>query len=151
MWVENDTLPAAVENLEQALGGDGEVGSRVWAARVDQALFSIQQAIRGYSAVIEATADGRIDLGSAQAPSPGLDRRAERLGNELADLLDEAAALRGLVRQVLQGSHYCAPGRRTFDGFRSRLGDLLDGLANCEHEEARIILETAATDIGAGD
>jgi len=151
MWVTQDTLTAAVENLEQTLADERTQWSRTWAARLDQALFSVQQTIRGQSAVLKSTADGDMHVGSDQAPSPALDRRIHRLRHELADLLDEAAALRSQVRRVLERTSPGAPVGRSFDGFNNRLDNLLEGLSIYEHEAALLILETANTDLGAGD
>jgi len=151
MWVTQDTLTAAVENLEQTLADHRTQGSRIWAARLDQALFSIQQTIRGQSVVLKTTADGGMNLGSEQAPSPALDRRVHRLRHDLADLLDEASALRSQVGRVLERTSPAAPAGRSFNGFSSRLDNLLEGLSHYEHEAARLIQETANTDLGAGD
>lgn len=151
MWISTGTLLSAMENLEQAIAPDPGRGPRVWAARVDQALFGVEQAIRGEGAVITAAADGNIDPGNGQTPSPGMDRRVDHLRDELADLLDEAASLRGQVRQVLEGISQNPLAPAVFTRFRSRIDDLLNGLGTYEQEETRLILETTSTDIGAGD
>jgi hypothetical protein len=151
MWVNKKTLAAAVANLERALGEDGGRAGRVWAARVDQALFGIEQALHRHDATLEPRDGAVVDVESGQAPSPGLDRRIARLHEELAGCLAEAGALRARVRKVLEGPAPDGLGPGTFDAFRRRAGALLDALGRYEREEAHVILETTTTDIGAGD
>jgi hypothetical protein len=151
MYLKKATLAEAMANLERALTAGTRNRPEVWAGQIDQALASVEQAVQRRDALVESPDEGIIDVDSGQAPSPGLDRSLDRLREDLADLLTEARMLRRRVRQILDGSTHEALGSDSFAGLRCHAAALLDNLALYEQQEAHVILETATTDIGAGD
>jgi hypothetical protein len=142
---KRETLASAVVHLEQALAGDLARRPHDWAARVEQALTGLERAVRRQDAQLESPDGGVVEVGSGQAPSPGMHRRLGRLHEDLTGFLDEVGALRGRARQVREGNPDVT------DGLRRRAADLLGALRRYERDEARVIFETASTDIGAGD
>jgi len=147
VWTRKNVLPQAIAGLEKALAAQWDHEPQVWTARVDQALFAIEQAIWRHDATLESDEGHLTEVDSAQSPSPGLDRRVGRLHDGLADVGREVGVLRQSVRQVLN-----AGGEQGLsDGLRDRIFELLHALRECSNEEANLVLETTTTDIGAGD
>lgn len=147
MQFPSDALAAATVSLEQALVEDARHGRRVWAARVDQALAAVEEAAYRQDRDLEF-ADGSIwDVSGGQSPSPGMDRRVHRLHDDVDGLLVWTARLRSRVRRLLEDD----TATPTVEELRDRGLELLQALGKHERREARLILENATTDIGAGD
>jgi hypothetical protein len=146
MMGERETLSWAVDNLEQALAQPA-LAAGAWAGRVGWALAQLEQAIHRQDTILESPEGEFVEVESGQWPSQGMDRRVAHLHEELAGLLAEAEALRVLVHAVPEEGVDSAVG----DDFRRRAAALVECLHGYEQEEFRLILESATTDIGAGD
>jgi hypothetical protein len=129
--------------LEQALAPTSDPPP-VWCARMDRALADVEQEAdsRGLLKV------GRLGEVSDLIPSPGLDRRLGRLRQALGGLAQEASAIRQDIRREAERAPM---GPASLGRFHRRAAALLLGLEEYELEEARLILESVNTDIGAGD
>jgi ABC-type transporter Mla subunit MlaD len=149
MRARKETLSAAVTNLEQALRGAAP-WSRAWALLVEQALTSVEQAVRRQDTFLAATDGNVVDVESGLANSPGMERRLAHLHEELAGFLGEVDTLRKRVQRVLEGGAAEVP-PSPFDNFHRRAEALLDALQGYEQEEAQLIQESVNTDIGGGD
>jgi hypothetical protein len=112
---------------------------------MDRALAGVEEAAdsRGLLKV------GRLGEVSDLIPSPGLDRRLGRLRQALGGLLEQASAIRDDMRREVEQASSMGPG--SLRRFHRRAAALLLGLEEYEQEEARLILESVNTDIGAGD
>ena len=117
----------------------------VWIARMDRALAGVEEAVesRGRLKV------GRLGEVSGLIPSPGVDRRLVRLREALGGLAEEASAIRDEMRREVESAPQLGPA--SLQRFHRRAAALLLGLEEYELEEARLILESVNTDIGAGD
>lgn len=162
----NETLKAAAERLEKVLDENKFGPDQGWTDRVDRALADIEQAVQVHASALQP-ADGRIvKVDRPRLPSPGVDRRAAALRQELDELLRETTELRAKVKGVaaafgvnvnpsgLAGALPVAPEAGAlpdFGVFRQRVKHLADGLERYEEEEAHLILDSVNTDIGAGD
>jgi len=120
----------AVEQLEQALGGES-------AGRIEQTLAALQEALRQRAATLKPPDDPLPDVDRPLLPSPGEDRKAAELREQVGGFLWETEALRAQARD----------GGAEADAFRERAR----ALRNHEHAEVDLILESVNTDIGAGD
>ena len=129
-----EDILTAVEQLEQALDGTS-------ATRVEQALATLQQALRRRGAELKGHDDPLPDVDRPLLPSPGEDRKVGELHHQLESCLHEAEALRAEVRDSGTAS----------ESLRDRGHKLARALRNHEHAEVDLILETVTTDIGAGD
>jgi len=148
MRVENETLSEAASHLEQALATDADRGAGAWGARLEEALDGLEQALGRQDDILEDEGAGLF--GSAQEPSPGLDRRVHQLHEGLAGVHAEARVLRGRLRQM-QERALPAGSTAGLDDLRRRAASLLGALRRYEHEDNRLVQENSTTDIGAGD
>jgi hypothetical protein len=144
MQFQPGSLPAATADLEAALGAPIHDPAS-WAEHLEDCLTGVQQAILRQAGEMEAPGGGLVDVGADQFPSPGMQRRIDRLLGELGELLDETRTVRAGARRVAVGS------AANPDGLRSRGLALIDALRRHDQEQARVVLEGVATDIGAGD
>jgi len=144
MRKKNKTLSVAATHLAQALNAQirGESG---WADGIERALTTVEQAIRQQETVLDSPDDNLIDVGSDQESSAGLDRKVHHLHEDLAGFLAEVRVLRGELQQEEGRSG------EDRDGLRRRAVAILGDLSRYEKDEARLILETANNDLGAGD
>jgi hypothetical protein len=166
MRAKNDTLEKAMGELERALAEEAVGREADWAGRVDQVLAGIEAAVQQRAANLEPPDGKVVEVDRPRLPSPTVSRRAAGLRQELAGVLAEAQALRARVRGAVQafgvpvqpaglaGALPVAPEAGAipdFGVFRQRVRELLTALAQYEEEEARLILESVTTDIGAPD
>jgi hypothetical protein len=147
MQLTSEALSAAAASLETALEEGAEHGLRVWAARVDQALSVVEQAIWRRDGAFESP-EGGTSLEGGRAPSPGTDRDLDRLHDERNDLLAEAGALRWRLRRLLEDN---TDDKAQPEAICRRAAALLGALERYERDETWLVLEVATTDIGAGD
>ena len=164
MSAKKQSLARAVEGLKQALAGDAAGQGEAWVRRVDQALETVEQAVRHHRATL-SDAEGRVvDVNTSLNPSPGVARRADGLRQELDNLLNQAAKLRGKLKTIhpaaatdpstAAGALPVAPevGDATdFSVFCERAEQLLEGLGRYDEEEAELIEDSVTMDLGAGD
>jgi hypothetical protein len=146
MTVKRDDLVAATDELEQAL--DASKGGRESGQdrRIGAALARVERAIREHAQTLEADGGGVVDIESPRVPSPAVDRQVDGLRSELDDLRREAGALRSRLTGGEAGERI-----PELSPFRQRVRRLVDSLCRYEEEEARVILESINTDVGAGD
>jgi hypothetical protein len=150
MQVPRHSLLAALTELKRALPACDSGTPQEWAPRIMQALARLEQAVRRKEATLEAPGGELIDIDRGQIPSPGLDRHVDDIREELSALYHEASDLRrGLQHALEEAPHGLSP--EVNEDFRASVAALAKGLERCEQEEARLVLETVNTDIGAGD
>ena len=164
MSAKKQSLARAVEGLKQVLAGDAAGQGEAWVRRVDQALDAVELAVRQHRATL-SDAEGRVvDVNTSLNPSPGVARRADGLRQELDNLLNQAAKLRGKLKTIhpaaatdpstAAGALPVAPevGDATdFSVFCERAEQLLEGLGRYDEEEAELIEDSVTMDLGAGD
>ena len=164
MSAEKQSLAKAVGGLKQVLAGNVAAQGPTWTGRVDQALDAVEQAIRQHRDTL-SDAQGRVvDVDSSLNPSPGVARRADGLRQDLDNLLNQAAKLRGKLKTIhpaaatdpstAAGALPVAPevGDATdFSVFCERAEQLLEGLGRYDEEEAELIEDSVTMDLGAGD
>jgi hypothetical protein len=165
MSAKKQSLARAVEGLKQVLAGDAAGQGEAWLRRVDQALDAVEHAVRQHRASL-SDAEGRIvDVNTSLNPSPGVARRADGLRQELDNLLNQAAKLRGKLKTIhpdaaatdpstAAGALSVAPevGDATdFSVFCERAKQLLEGLGRYDEQEAELIEDSVTMDLGAGD
>jgi hypothetical protein len=150
MRVKQETLSTAITNLEHSLAASGPA-SQNWNYALEQALSGIIEGVRRQDDLLDSPNGGVTQVSGGQAPSSGVDRRVHGLHDDLDALLAEAGDLRAEVRRVQ--ARATVEGTKTVDGtgLRRRAGALLAALNRYEQDEAWLILETATTEVGAGD
>ena len=141
MRQEKETLSSAATELEQLLAQKGHPVV-IWAGRLARTLVGVEQAIRRHDAALESPEGEFIEVDSGQWPSQGMSRRVERLQGDLTGLLIETVALRGLAQRASEDD---------FAELRQRGAALVEALERYGQDEARLIMESVTTDIGAGD
>jgi hypothetical protein len=146
MTAQRDNLVAAVAQLEKALAGPDagpDAGPEASRQRLDAALAALVQAVDEHGRALDAGEGRVVDVESPRLPSPTVDRQVGQLHRELQELRGEAAAVRDRL----------AAGAATpdFGPLRGRVRRLLECLQRYNQDEARVILDSVTTDIGAGD
>ena len=164
MSAKKQSLARAVEGLKQVLAGDAAGQGEAWVRRVDQALDAVELAVRQHRATLSDDEGRIVDVNTSLNPSPGVARRADGLRQELDNLLNQAAKLRGKLKTIhpaaatdpstAAGALPVAPevGDATdFSVFCERAEQLLEGLGRYDEEEAELIEDSVTMDLGAGD
>jgi len=145
-----NTLSTAVEELNWVLSAGTSCSTRAWVERLDSALESIGQAIGLHGDPLEPLE--RVDPSvGGQVPSPTTDRQVGRLHSELTGLLHDLSDLRARLLLALEACLEDDPAPGDFDGLRDRAAAIRDALDRYGHAEARLLQESATTDIGSGD
>jgi hypothetical protein len=140
MAAKADDITAALGQLEKILGEPAGQGQG-WSGRVDAALARLEGELRREATELKAP-DGPVpDVDRPLIPSPGEDRKAAHLRDELEDFLQEIQALRSQARD----------GGSTVEPLRERGRELVQAVRRHEHAEVDLILDSVNTDIGAGD
>jgi hypothetical protein len=143
MHSQPESLSAAAADLERTLQAPIDPGT--WAAHLEESLARVQKAILSNARGLEVPGGGLVDVGADQSPSPGLDRRVERLLDDLGCLLEETRSARASAHHAAEGAPLA------LDHLRDRSQQLLEALRKHEQEQARVVLESVTTDLGAGD
>jgi len=166
MAANRDDFMGAVDRLEQALATVNTEKGSCRTAEVDKALAEVEASARQHAEALLPADGSLIKVDRPLLPSPGVDRRAEALKQELEGLGAEAATLRQRVGNVelppnqgqdpttLAGALPVAPELGAvpdFSVFCARARQLLHSLQHYEEEEVELILKSVNTDIGAGD
>jgi hypothetical protein len=152
-------LVRAVERLETILG---DVGPDQ-VTRLKQALAQVEDAVWQRIVALKPV-DGKIvKVDRPRLPSPGVDRRADKLCAELEHFLEEAQALRASARETgtapqdpatLGGALPVAPevgAVADWGVFVQRARRLVADLEEYENQEAELIYDSINTDIGSPD
>lgn len=161
MITRQDVLLPPVERLETALSAHAPGRERDWAAEVDAVLGGVQEALRRHVADTDAAGGmfSKVDL-----TRPTLARQVGTLRQEHTAFLEQAGALQQEVRSAAkaferpdvapeQGSLPAAAPDTVpdFGSLRKRLGEFAAALKHHRDEEAGLVIESVATDIGVGD
>jgi len=166
MAANRDDFMGAVDRLEQALSTLGTDTGSCRTPAVDRALAEVEEAARRHAETLLPADGSLVQIDRPLLPSPGVDRRAEALKQELESLRAEAGTLRQRADSLesppnpqqdpttLAGALPVAPELGAvpdFSVFCARARQLLHALQHYEEEEADLILKSVNTDIGAGD
>jgi hypothetical protein len=162
MKPRQDLLLAPLEQLETALSAHAPGRERDWAGEVDAVLGGVEEALRRHVADTDAPGGmfTKVDL-----TRPTLVRQVGTLRQEHTSFLEQAGALRQEVREAAKAFEPHAPDGGTgrlpappavgavpdFGSLRKRLGDFAAALKHHRDEEAGLVIESVATDIGVGD
>jgi hypothetical protein len=165
MPTRTDNLLAAIQEFERVVGGGAHPGPGQGAG-LDRALAGLEKAVRRHADALREP-DGLVGhIDRPRVPSPGLDRRTQHLGEELAHILGDIRGLRTKAQAegqapavsadpaTLAGALPVAPeaGAVADHGLLvQRARQLAQALMEFENEEARVILDTVNTDVGAPD
>jgi hypothetical protein len=152
----DDSLVVSLESLRQALAADVPGREREWAEAVGAALVRIEGALRQQQAAAQAP-DG--SLAEVDETRPTLARQADALRNHYDDLLVQLLGLREEVRRAVVAFTPAAEssvrtsgaGVADFGTIRQQAEQILTGLQENKETEAKLVLESVTTDIGAGD
>ena len=162
MTIRQDVLVAPVERLETALAAHSPGRERDWAGVMDAILGGVEEALRRHVADTDAAGGmfTKVDL-----TRPTLVRKVSNLRQEHTSFLERAEALRQEVRSAAKAFDPQAPdggsGRLPapagsgavpdFGSLRQQLKEFADALKHHRDEEAGLVIESVATDIGVGD
>jgi hypothetical protein len=162
MSIRQDVLLAPVERLETALTAHAPGRERDWAGEVDAILGGVEEALRRHVADTDAAGGmfTEVDL-----TRPTLVRKVSNLRQEHTSFLQRAEALRQEVRGAAKAFNPQAPAGGTdhlpapagagtvpdFGALRQQLKEFADALKHHRDEEAGLVIESVATDIGVGD
>jgi hypothetical protein len=146
MYLQNDRLTAAAEELRRGLTENAAASGREWAIRIGRALSDVERILRRHAADVSTTDDAPADQDRALLPSPGVERRAEGLRHELDVLIESLRTL----RTELAAGRENPPGSGTV-GFSERVQGLLRALEHLDQGEIDLVQESITADIGAGD
>jgi hypothetical protein len=144
MPVENDLLTGAAEELRLALEDNHGRPVRAWSEAVRRAVIEVERAMRRHAGEESPGDDLQTDPDRALLPSPGVERRAEGIRQDLDDLLREVRAL----RIDLSTGPSADPARAAL---ANRCRELLRALERLDAQEIDLIQESITPDIGAGD
>ena len=162
----NDSLFAALDELERLMALDATRRAPGWLGQVDQALTAVEQGMRERANALTVPEEGLVEIDRPPLPSPTVTRRAEELRQELVGWIEEARRLREKLAgtapasglnpdpSTLAGALPVAPEAGAlpdFGVFYRRTKNLLEGLQHYQEEEAKLILDSVTPDIGAGD
>jgi hypothetical protein len=153
---KDDALGLSLDSLRQALAADVPGREREWAAAVGDALARVEAALRQHRAAAKAP-DGV--LAEVDQTRPTLARQADELRSDHDDFLTQVLALREEVGHAAEAFQPAAsrsgqPGAAgvvDFGATRQRAEQLLAGLQANQEAEAKLVLESINTDLGAGD
>ena len=140
MTVRNDLTTGLTAELKQALGERAADQDRI--RRLDNALAGLERALD--KRVTECTDPVEPDPDHVRAllPSPGLERRAHELHEQMFDIL---RTVRSLRTEVASGA------KSRDESLDARLHDLALMLERHEHGEIDLVQAGMTPDIGAGD
>jgi hypothetical protein len=138
MIVRNDLITGLTAELKQGLGAAGHDRSK----QVDEALAGIERILGQRLLEFTEPVEPDTDHEWALLPSPGIERRARGLRQDLADIVRKVRALRA---EVASGTESPA------GSLSSRLRELVLILERHEHSEIDLVQEGMTPDIGAGD
>lgn len=159
----NDTLLAAIGQLEQTLAGDPAGRERAWADRVHGALERAVAALRQHTT--DADAPGGL-FAEVDLTRPSLARQVGELRREHGELAERIVALQKALAPVREA--FAAPARAAgatsllpepppvaavpdFAAIRARGEELVAALARHRDVENGLVVESVTTDLGAGD
>ncbi len=165
MPVMKPSLIRVLDDLKHALADNAANQGESWSRRVRHALDTLEHFLRRHRVNLR-DAEGRVvDVDTSLNPSPGVDRRADKLHQELDRLLNQAQMLRAKLNAIHPGGGVTnaateagalpvAPevGDRTdFSVFCEEAEQLLTDLEHYKEEETMLIEDNITLDLGAGD
>src|SRR6266480_3053021 len=161
--MKDDALSLPLDDFERALHEEFPGHERDWAENVRLTLTGILQALRDHTANAEGE-DGL--LSEVDLTRPSLVRGVSELQREHLDFVEEAAGLQADIENAVQAFKPADPGAPPtalpepkppmvtipdFGTLRQRGEDLAAALHHHKDEEAKLMIESVTTDLGAGD
>jgi hypothetical protein len=140
--ISTDPMVSALESLEQTLADSAAGEKEDWLALLDRSLADLKQAARQRDAALDSGEGELVNLESPLVPSPGRDRRTDRLHDELDGILEEVTSVRSEVRS--EAVRFTPKLGRILN----RVARLLESLKHYERDETGAVQETVNTDIG---
>jgi hypothetical protein len=146
MNVQHDLLIEAVCELRQAL--DENTGRPLldWIEGVDRSVADALRALRRHAGEALTGDELQTDPDRALLPSPGVERRAESLRQDLHDLIQSARTLRTDLAAARS-----TPNDPSVAGLAKKARELMRALERLDAGEIDLIQEAITPDIGAGD
>jgi hypothetical protein len=141
MYLQNDLVMGAAEELRQALTDNASARGREWAIHMGQSLSDVEKTLRRHEGDFGGDDESLADKDRALLPSPGVHRRLEGLRQEPGELIEDVRILRTDL----------GVGRDTVVGYAERAHHLLHALERLERGEIDLVQESITADIGAGD
>jgi hypothetical protein len=138
MIVRNDLVTGSTAELKHALEAAGHDRSK----QVDEALAGVERILGQRLLEFTAPVEPDTDHEWALLPSPGIERRARGLRQDLADILGKVRALRAEVASETESRA---------GSVSDRLQELVVTLERHEHGEIDLVQKGMTPDIGAGD
>jgi hypothetical protein len=146
MTVHHDLLIEAVCELRQALDENTGRPLREWIDGVDRSVADALRALRRHAGEDLTGEEFLADPDRALLPSPGVERRAAGLRQDLHDLIQEARTLRADLAAARS-----TPNDPSVAGLATRARDLMRALERLDAGEINLIQDAITPDIGAGD
>jgi hypothetical protein len=162
MSIRQDALVAPIEQLESALRAPAPGREHDWAHEVEGILGRVEEALRRHVADTDAAGGmfTEVDL-----TRPTLVRQVSALRQEHTSFLERTGELRRDVSSAAQAFQPHAPdggadrlpapaapaGVPDFGALRQQLEKFAAALKHHRDEEAGLVIESVATDIGVGD
>jgi hypothetical protein len=162
MNVRQDVLITPIEQLESALSAPAPGREHDWAREVEGILGRVEDALRRHVADTDAAGGmfANVDL-----TRPTLVRKVSALRQEHTAFIERTGELRREVSGVARAFNPDAPDGGAnrlpapaaprsvpdFGALRQQLGQFAAALKHHRDEEAGLVIESVATDIGVGD
>jgi hypothetical protein len=141
MYLQNDLVMGAAEELRQALTENAAARGREWALHMGHSLSDVEKTLCQHKGDFGTDDDTFGENQRGLLPSPGVQRKIEGLRQELGELIEGVRILR-----VDLGA-----GQDTVAGFAQRAHHLLHALERLERGEIDLVQQSITPDIGAGD
>jgi hypothetical protein len=146
MKVHHDLLIEAVCELRQALDENTGRPLRDWIEGVDRSVADALRALRRHAGEDLTGDELQTDPDRGLLPSPGVERRAAGLRQDLHDLIQAARTLRADLTAART-----TPNDPSVAGLATRARDLMKALERLDSGEINLIQGAITPDIGAGD
>jgi hypothetical protein len=154
--MKDDALALSLDQLRLAIATDVPGRQREWAEAVEDALASVEKALRQHRAAAKAP-DGL--LAEVDETRPTLARQADGLRSDHDEFLAQVLALRKELQRAAEAFRPAnipsimtlAGGVPDFGAIRQQAEQLVAALQENKEAETKLVLESVNTDIGVGD
>ena len=142
---KTDGLTLSSERLQQVLARDATTQPREWMESLNEALLQVEKGLRKYLIVADSPVGPQAEI---EKNSPRLARKMDGVCKGFGDYLEQSIALREEVRRLTVSMN---PAASDLAALRQLAEQFLDELEHIRDTESELILESANTELGAGD